>query len=102
MIEAKRNLKSGQRPPKIEPTDYMDTTVTPQTIRSFPESSLPESVHDRLEMLFRVREKWTVDEIAPYVESLTTPILNVNGLLTKFARAANVNGKKVFCSKHGK
>jgi sister chromatid cohesion protein DCC1 len=53
-------------------------------------------------MLFRVREKWTVDEIAPYVESLTTPILNVNGLLTKFARAANVNGKKVFCSKHGK
>jgi sister chromatid cohesion protein DCC1 len=53
-------------------------------------------------MLFRVREKWTVDEIAPYVECLTTPILNVNGLLTKFARAANVNGQKVFCSKHGK
>ena len=75
---------------------------TPQTIRSFPEHCLPDSVHDRLETLFRVREKWTVDDIAPYVDCLMTPTLNVNGLLTKYARAANVNGQKVFCSKHGK
>ena len=80
----------------------VNNSSTPQTIRSFPEHCLPDNIHDRLETLFRVREKWTVDDIAPYVDCLTTPTLNVNGLLTKYARAANVNGQKVFCSKHGK
>ena len=64
----------------------MNTTSTPQTIRSFPESSLPDNIHDRLETLFRTKDKWSVDEIAPYVECLSTPTLNVNGLLTKYVR----------------
>ena len=71
-------------------------------IKYFPESTMTENVHERLELLFSAREKWTLEEIEPYVQRLTTPKLNVNALLTKFARASKVEGVKYFSSKHGK
>ena len=73
-----------------------------QTIKYFPEWKLPEGIYDRLGKLFEVRPKWTCDEITPYVTALTTPKLNVNALLTKYARASTLNGVKHFCAKHGK
>lgn len=80
----------------------IDETKRPKTVRYFTENSLPEKVQERLEVLFRMREKWTIEEISPYVEKLTTPKLNVNALLTKYARTSKVDGKKVFGAKHGK
>merc|ERR1719312_386457 len=74
----------------------------PPVIKRFTESSLPLSITDRLTVLFAARERWTLDEISPFVASLTTNKLNVNALLTKHARALNVGGKKYFCAKHGK
>ena len=76
--------------------------VEKNTVKNFPEWKLPEGVNERLEALFSVRSLWTADELAPYVESLTTPKLNVNALLTKYARASNLNGVKHFSAKHSR
>ena len=74
----------------------------PPVIKHFPESLLPENVQERLSVLFATRERWTLEDISPYIKPLTTAKLNVNALLTKFARALNVGGAKFFCAKHGK
>jgi len=74
----------------------------PPVIRRFTECDLPVNISDRLSVLFCAREKWTLEEISPFVSSLTTNKLNVNALLTKYARAINVGSSKYFCAKHGK
>ena len=80
----------------------IDKAASPQTIKYFNERTLSENIHERLELLFRVKEKWTVEEITPFVQKLTTKKLNVNALLTKYARASKVDGVKYFGAKHGK
>jgi len=80
----------------------IDDSRDPQIIKRFSERDLPIDIAERLNVLFNAREKWTLDEITPFVNSLTTNKLNVNALLTKYARALNVGGKKLFCAKHGK
>ena len=74
----------------------------PPVIKRFTESSLPLTITDRLTVLFSARERWTVEEISPFVSTLTTNKLNVNALLTKHARVMNIGGTKYFCAKHGK
>jgi len=74
----------------------------PPVIKRFTESSLPLTITERLTILFQARERWTLQEISPFVSSLTTTKLNVNALLTKHARPINVGGTKYFCAKHGK
>ena len=72
-------------------------------IKTFPEWKLPVEIQERLQVLFQEREKWTLEDISPYVENLTTPKLNVNALLTKYSKATpGKDGKKMFCAKHGK
>jgi len=80
----------------------VDDTKDPPVIRRFTEASLPENIHDRLSVLFSARERWTLEDISPFVSSLTTAKLNVNALLTKYARALNIGATKYFCAKHGK
>ncbi len=80
----------------------IDRSKTPGTVRYFPEHTLPESVLERFQTLFSVKEKWTLAEIAPFVEVLTTDKMDVKALLTKYARASNETGVKYFSSKHGK
>ena len=80
----------------------VDEKANPKIIRYFCEKSLPEGVYERLEVLFKVKAKWTLEEIDPYVQALTTPKLNVNALLTKYARGSNIDGVKYYSSKHGK
>lgn len=80
----------------------IDEESNPAVIKYFSEKSLPEGVYDRLEILFEMKSKWTLEEIDPYVQALTTPKLNVNALLTKYARGSNINGIKYYSSKHGK
>merc|ERR1719215_5202 len=41
-------------------------------IRWFPESKLPPVIQERLVVLFDTKEKWTLDEITPFVTNLTT------------------------------
>jgi len=79
-----------------------DTKPEAPLIKHFPESSLPEAVQERLSVLFTARERWTLEDISPYIKPLTTAKLNVNALLTKYARTLNIGGAKYFCAKHGK
>ncbi|KAK9511157.1 hypothetical protein O3M35_005770 [Rhynocoris fuscipes] len=78
----------------------MDTN--PQLIWYFPEEDLPVDYNERFSLLFKQREKWTFDEIEPYVRKLATEKQSANAILTKFARASNVNGTKFYSSRHGK
>ncbi|XP_011309152.1 sister chromatid cohesion protein DCC1 [Fopius arisanus] len=71
-------------------------------IVAFPESSLSEDIHERFHQLFQVKDKWTVDEITPYISRLTTKSSNVTGLLTKYTRPSTVNGIRYYSCKHGK
>ena len=71
-------------------------------VKNFPEWKLPDSIQERLEVLFKVRSLWTLNDLEPFVSACTTPKLNVNALLTKYARASNTNGVKQFCAKHRK
>ena len=74
--------------------------VDKDQIRYFPEANLPIVIQERLKVLFNTKEKWTLEEITPFVIKMTTPKLNVKALLTKYARGSRVNGEQVFCSKH--
>lgn len=46
----------------------IDLTSHPQTICYFNEQDLPDNIIDRIQYLFEVREKWTFNEIQPFVE----------------------------------
>ncbi|KRT80975.1 hypothetical protein AMK59_5036 [Oryctes borbonicus] len=80
----------------------IDRKSIPNVIWAFQEESLPENINERFQVLFEAREKWTVKEIAPYIQSLTTEKFDVNALLAKYARASTVQGTKYYSSKHTK
>ena len=84
----------------LELTFYFSFLVIKDQIRHFPETKLPNNIQDRLKVLFNTKDKWSLDEITPFVKNMTTPKLNVKALLTKYARACNENGQKMFTSKH--
>ncbi|KOC69042.1 Sister chromatid cohesion protein DCC1, partial [Habropoda laboriosa] len=69
---------------------------------SFPEIDLPKNINQRFNYLFKAKDKWTVQEISPYILKLATNKMNVNALLTKYARCSVVNGIKYYSSKHDK
>ncbi len=81
---------------------FIDEAKQPQVIRYFPEWQLTDNLQERLAQLFQLRPKWTLQDIKPFVEKLTTPKLDVKALLTKYARVSMINGEKHFSSKHGK
>ncbi|KAI8432682.1 hypothetical protein MSG28_013647 [Choristoneura fumiferana] len=80
----------------------VDKSSSPQVIWGFVESDLPENINERFKVLFRTKPKWTVDQISPYIECYATEKLNVNALLTKYARASTQDGVRVFSAKHMK
>ena len=80
----------------------LTSSLLQKVVKYFPEWKLTENVQERLASLFAIKEKWTMEEIAPFVEKLTAPKLNVNALLTKYSRVSMINGVKHFSSKHGK
>ncbi|XP_058790089.1 sister chromatid cohesion protein DCC1 [Phymastichus coffea] len=77
-----------------------------QTLRkqviSYPEANLPNNLIKRLKELFKVKDKWTVPEIAPYIEKFATRNQDVNAILTKYARVSTINNIKYYSAKHGK
>ncbi|XP_076629058.1 sister chromatid cohesion protein DCC1 isoform X1 [Colletes latitarsis] len=69
---------------------------------SFSETDLSNNINERFNELFKAKDKWTVQEITPYIVNLSTTKINVNTLLTKYARCSIVNNIKYYSSKLGK
>lgn len=80
---------------------YNKSTLQKEVV-SFPEENLPKNLNDRLNEIFKVKEKWILEEISPYISNFTTSKINVNSLLTKYARCSIQNGVKYYSSKYGK
>lgn len=46
----------------------VELNTKPQAIWYYSEHDLPEDIQERINTLFQVREKWTFEEIHPYIE----------------------------------
>ncbi|KAL5006003.1 hypothetical protein ScPMuIL_017161 [Solemya velum] len=84
---------------QIEGMCLIDKIGGIEVIWYYPVEELPEEVADRFEALFKTREKWTREEIIPYIKDLATDKTDVGALLTKYARASMSNGIKMFNSR---
>ncbi|XP_014282169.1 sister chromatid cohesion protein DCC1 isoform X3 [Halyomorpha halys] len=74
----------------------------PPAIWLLDEEDLPEDFQERFTILFSAKERWTYDEIHPYIKRLSTEKQSVNSILTKYSRTSNVNGVRYHSARHGK
>lgn len=58
------------------------------------------NIYERLKALFKIKSKWTLDEMIPYIEYFETKTMSVPTILTKYARSLQANGVRYFVSKH--
>lgn len=70
------------------------------SIRGLFEENLPMSLADRLRLLFKAKDRWTLQQISPYVELFTTPQLTITLLLAKHVRSVVENGTRFYVAKH--
>lgn len=77
----------------------VDAKGVPPSVSYFPKADLPEDAASRFDFLFLTRDKWTKEDIEPYLDDLTTPKLDVGAILLKYARSSTVNGVKCFSSR---
>lgn len=78
----------------------MDLKSLPPVIWHFPASELSNDPELRFGELFKVRAKWTFDEIQPYLRDLVAPGLSLNALLMKYSRSSmDASGVKIYNSK---
>ena len=70
------------------------------SVRGLFEENLPVTLADRLKILFKTKERWTLQQIGPYVELFTTPQLAVTLLLAKHVRSVMENGTRFYVAKH--
>ncbi|XP_074640253.1 sister chromatid cohesion protein DCC1-like [Tubulanus polymorphus] len=84
---------------QIQGLALIDRNSKPETITYFPVSELPENVSERFAALFKAKEKWSLDEITPYIVDLSSESCKVSALLTKNCRTSTQNGIKMFSSR---
>lgn len=53
---------------QLEGIVLVEQSSHPQTICYFNEQDLSDDIIDRMQYLFQVREKWTLNEIRPFLE----------------------------------
>lgn len=87
---------------QLERIAFVKKNSKPVVVEYFPEVNLSEDIKTRIDQLFQVQDKWTLDDIQPYIKGLATEKVNVNALLTKYARASNENGVRYFSSRLGR
>ena len=51
--------------------------VIKDQIQHFPETKLPNNIQDRLKILFNTKDKWSLDEITPFVKNMTEHLMAV-------------------------
>ncbi|XP_035902177.1 sister chromatid cohesion protein DCC1 [Anopheles stephensi] len=69
-------------------------------VRGLNEADLPMNLLGRLDMLFRTKERWNLEQIEPYIECFATPTVGVTSILAKYTRSLVVNGVRMYVSKH--
>lgn len=85
---------------QLEGMALTDRTSTPHCIYLFDKWDLSDEANERFETLFRTKERWTLDEIRPYIEDLCVGLKgDVNSLLMKHARAAMRDGVRTYSTK---
>ena len=77
----------------------VDRQSRPEIIFLLKAEDLPEGNQERFNSLFSLREKWTEEDIAPYIQDLCGEKLTIGALLTKYARSSMQNGVKVYNSR---
>uniref|UniRef100_A0A671MF90 Sister chromatid cohesion protein DCC1 n=1 Tax=Sinocyclocheilus anshuiensis TaxID=1608454 RepID=A0A671MF90_9TELE len=77
----------------------LDRSSKPETISLLRIEDLPEDTLERFNSLFSLREKWTQDDIEPYIQDLCGEKQTTGALLTKHARSSVQNGVKVYNSR---
>ncbi|KAI7806264.1 sister chromatid cohesion protein DCC1 [Triplophysa rosa] len=77
----------------------LDQSSKPETISLLRVEDLPEDTLERFNSLFSLRQKWTQDDIEPYIHDLCGEKQTTGALLTKHARSSMLNGKKVYNSR---
>ncbi|CAI7999148.1 Sister chromatid cohesion protein DCC1 [Geodia barretti] len=76
-----------------------DMSAMPPVIWYFPLSTLPQEPADRFNCLFSARQRWTQNDIEPYIDDLATPTQSLSALLLKYARVSTVKGVKMYNAK---
>ncbi|XP_025120733.1 sister chromatid cohesion protein DCC1 isoform X5 [Bubalus bubalis] len=77
----------------------VDRQSRPEIIFLLKAEDLPEGDQERFNSLFSLREKWTEEDIAPYIQDLCGEKQTIGALLTKYARSSMQNGVKVYNSR---
>ncbi|KAB0407554.1 hypothetical protein E2I00_019464, partial [Balaenoptera physalus] len=72
----------------------VDRHSRPEIIFLLKVDDLPEDNQERFNSLFSLREKWTEEDIAPYIEDLCGEKQTIGALLTKYSRSSIQNGVK--------
>ncbi|GAB9471916.1 Sister chromatid cohesion protein dcc1 [Globisporangium polare] len=60
----------------------------PTRVVYFPEEDLPLEAKQRFEKLFQVQEKWTIQQLEPFIQSLVVPGTTQAALLLKHTRSS--------------
>ncbi|XP_028919879.1 sister chromatid cohesion protein DCC1 isoform X2 [Ornithorhynchus anatinus] len=76
-----------------------DRNSRPETVFLLKVDDLPEGNQERFNSLFTLREKWTEEDIAPYILDLCAEKQSIGALLTKYSRSSMQNGVKVYNSR---
>lgn len=69
-------------------------------IRGIFEESMPMILSERLQLLFKTKSKWTLQQISPFCEVFVTPQLPITALLAKHVRSIVENGTRYYVAKH--
>uniref|UniRef100_A0A3Q1JI55 Sister chromatid cohesion protein DCC1 n=1 Tax=Anabas testudineus TaxID=64144 RepID=A0A3Q1JI55_ANATE len=89
----------GTRLDQLKSVALVDRASRPETICLLRVEDLPEDTLERFNHLFTLREKWTEEDITPYIQDLCGEKQTTGALLTKYARSSMQNGIKVFNSR---
>uniref|UniRef100_T1IL49 Sister chromatid cohesion protein DCC1 n=1 Tax=Strigamia maritima TaxID=126957 RepID=T1IL49_STRMM len=74
----------------------IDSKRQPNIVQYYPKNQLPEDIADRFRSLFTFKEKWTFDEIEPYIKDLTSKKLDASADLTYFTKKEILHAFKKF------
>ena len=89
------------KPEHLLTLSIKDFSSTPPSIWYFPEERLHFQPYERLFQLFSEKDKWTEDEISPFLISLETSKITVSSILDRYTRVsfAGVSKNKFYSLK---